>query len=160
NEQHAVGEDFGRIRDLTVIWVLAIAANLVRHSRLVIELRGVPFEQQKQILHYVLDRLRFRAAKLDAGGNGAYLAEVTMQRYGARVEEVKFTEDWYRTEMPPMKSALEDAMLTLPMDDPIHSDLRSLKLIRGVARVADRTRVDEKATRHGDAAIALALAYA
>lgn len=160
NDLHALGGDFGRIRDLSVFWLLAIATNLVRHTRLVIELRDVPFEQQKQILHYLLDRVRFRAAKLDAGGNGAYLAEVTMQRYGARVEEVKFTEDWYRQNMPPMKAALEDSMLTLPMDRDIHSDLRSLKLIRGVARVADRQRVDEKASRHGDAAIACALAHA
>ena len=42
----------------------------------------------------------------------------------------------------------------------IHTDLRSWKLIRGIARVADRTRVDENASRHGDAAIAAALAYA
>jgi phage FluMu gp28-like protein len=156
---HALGGDFGRIRDLTVFWLLAITTSMVRDTRLVIELRNVPFEQQKQILHYLLDRVRFRAVKLDAGGNGAYLAEVTMQRYGARVEEVRFTEDWYRQNMPPMKAALEDAMATLPMDRDIHTDLRSLKLIRGVARVADRTRVDEKASRHGDAAIALALAY-
>lgn len=155
----AVGEDFGRIRDLTVIWLLALTSSLRRETRLVIELRNVPFEQQKQILHYVLDRIRFRAAKLDAGGNGAYLAEVTMQRYGARVEEVKFSEDWYRQNWPPAKAALEDDMVTLPMDRDVHTDLRSVKLIRGVARIADRTRVDEKASRHGDAAIAFVLAY-
>ena len=157
---HALGGDFGRIRDLSVFWLNEIGINLVRHCRLVIELRDVPFEQQKQILHWVLDRIRFRAVKLDAGGNGAYLAEVTMQRYGARVEEVKFSEDWYRQNMPPAKAALEDGMQTLPMDRDIHADLRSLKLIRGVARVGDRQRVDEKASRHGDAAIAWALAYA
>jgi phage FluMu gp28-like protein len=156
----AVGEDFARIRDLTVLWFLAITGNLRRETRLVVELRNVPFEQQKQILHWILDRIRFRAAKLDAGGNGAYLAEVTMQRYGARVEEVKFTEDWYRQNWPPAKAALEDDIATLPMDRDIHTDLRSVKLIRGVARIADRTRVDEKASRHGDAAIAFVLAYA
>ena len=160
DEPYAVGEDFGRHRDLTVIWVLGISPQLIRHTRLVIELRDVPFDNQKQILHYVLSKLRFRKAILDAGGNGAHLAELTAQRFGARVEQLKFTEDWYRAEMPPLKSALEDAMLTIPMDRDIHTDLRNLKLIRGIARIADRTRVDEKATRHGDAAIALALAYA
>ncbi len=155
-----LGEDFGRIRDLTVIWLMALTARMRRETRLVVELRNVPFEQQKQILHTIMDRIRFRAAKLDAGGNGAYLAEVTMQRYGARVEEVRFTEDWYRTNWPPAKAALEDDMATVPMDRDIHTDLRSVKLIRGVARIADRTRVDEKASRHGDAAIAFVLAYA
>jgi phage FluMu gp28-like protein len=83
-----------------------------------------------------------------------------MQRYGARVEEVKFTEDWYRQNWPPAKAAIEDDNVTLPMDRDIHTDLRSVKLIRGVARIADRTRVNEKATRHGDAAIAFVLAHA
>lgn len=159
DEWFAIGEDFGRSVDLTVIWLLGVASNLVRHTRLVIELRNVPFEQQKQILHYVLGHVRFRAVKMDAGGNGAHLAEITVQKFGSRVEEIKFTEEWYRTEMPPMKTALEDAMLTIPEDRDIHTDLRSLKLIRGIARIADRTRVDPKAPRHGDAAIALALAY-
>ena len=159
-ELFAVGGDFGRIRDLSVFWFMALTTSMRRETRLVIELRNVPFEQQKQILHYILDYIRFRAVKLDAGGNGAYLAEVTMQRFGSRVEEVRFTEDWYRTNWPPAKAALEDDMVTLPMDRDIHTDLRSVKLIRGVARIADRTRVDEKASRHGDAAIAYVLAYA
>ena len=161
DEWHALGEDFGRIRDLTVLWLLAVTRQTLRATRLVVELRGVPFEQQKQILFYVLDRVpQFRAGKMDAGGNGAYLAEVAVQRYGSRIEEVRFSEAWYRTEMPPMKAAIEDGMFTLPRDRDIHTDLRSLKLIRGIARVADRTRVDETASRHGDAAIAAALAYA
>ncbi len=156
----AIGEDFGRIRDLTVIWLLALTTSMRRETRLVVELRNVPFEQQKQILHHMLDRVRLRAAKMDAGGNGAYLAEVTMQRYGSRVEEIKFTEDWYRENWPPAKAALEDDMVNLPMDRDIHTDLRGVKLIRGVARIADRARSDEKASRHGDAAIAFVLAYA
>ena len=157
---HALGGDFGRIRDLSVFWLLALTSTMRRETRLVIELRNVPFEQQKQILHYLLDRIRFRAVKLDAGGNGAYLAEVTMQRYGSRVEEVRFSEEWYRQNWPPAKASLEDDKTTLPMDRDVHTDLRSVKLIRGVPRIADRTRVDAKATRHGDAAIGFVLAYA
>ncbi len=160
SEPHVMGEDFGRIRDLTVLWVLAIGASTVRQTRLVIELRGTPFEQQRDILFYLCDRLpKFSRAKMDKGGNGAYLAEVALQRYGSRIEAVQFSEEWYRTEMPPMKAAIEDGMFVLPRDRDVHTDLRSLKLIRGVARVAERTRVDETASRHGDAAIAAALAY-
>lgn len=161
-ESHAFGEDFGRVRDLTVVWVLAISRLLVRQSRLVLELRNVPFEQQRQILFYVLDRLpRFRAGKMDAGGNGAYLAEVTAQRYGdTRIEQVKLSEPWYRENMPPMKAAIEDAAMTLPRDRDVVGDIRSLRLVRGVGRVPDRTLNDEGASRHGDAAIAGCLAYA
>lgn len=160
DEPISVGEDFGRVRDLTVLWFLGVGKTMVRYTRLVIELRGVPFEAQKQILFYACDRVKLlRAMKMDAGGNGAYLAEVALNRYGARVEPIQFTEPWYRENMPPMKAAFEDGSVVIPMDRDIHTDLRTLKLIRGVARIADRTRVDETRTRHGDAAIALALAY-
>src|SRR4051812_17477820 len=76
----------------------------------VVELRNIPFEQQRQILFYIVDRLpRFRAGKLDARGNGQFLAEVAMQRYGAtRIEQVMLTAEWYRANMPPYKAAFED----------------------------------------------------
>ncbi|MDU7523445.1 MAG: hypothetical protein E7K72_19015, partial [Roseomonas mucosa] len=89
-----------------------------------------------------------------------YLAEVAAQRYGARIEQVKLSEPWYREHMPPLKAAIEDGMLTLPRDRDVLGDLRSLKLVRGVARVPERTLTDQNASRHGDAAIAAALAYA
>ena len=161
SELHVLGEDFGRIRDLSVQWVLAIGADLRRRTRLVLELRDMPFEQQRQVLFYVCDRLpRFFAAKLDAGGNGAYLAEVALQRYGARVEGVRFTEDWYRQNMPPLKAAFEDGVMTLPRDRDVIEDLRMVQIVRGVARVPDKRRDDAGGKRHGDAAIAAVLAYA
>ncbi len=161
-EAHALGEDFGRVRDLTVLWLLAIIKNLVRETRVVIELRDVPHEQQRQILFFLLDGVpRFRKAIMDAGGNGSYLAEVAMQRYGeTRIEELQLSEPWYRDNMPPFKAAIEDAAMTLPADLEVHGDLRMLKLVRGVARIPQRRLSDEGAPRHGDAAIAACLAYA
>lgn len=159
---HALGGDFGRVRDLSVDWLVEIGRDLVRRTRLVVELRNVPFEAQRQILFFLLDGTpRLRAVKLDAGGNGAYLAEVTQQRYGEdRVEAVLFSEGWYRDNMPPLKAALEDGTFTLPRDDDVLGDFRTIKLVRGVARVPDQRRNDGTAPRHGDAAIAGALAYA
>ena len=161
-EPHAFGVDFGRIRDLTVIWVLGIGRDLTRRTRLVVELRNVPFTEQERILFFVADRLpRLRAAKLDARGNGQFLAERAAQKLGeSRVEQVMLTEGWYREHMPPLKAALEDDTLTLPRDEEIVGDLRSLKLVRGVARIPERTLNDERQARHGDAAIAAALAFA
>lgn len=160
-EPHALGEDFGRIRDLTVMWVLALCRDLVRRTRLVLELRSMPFRQQEQVLFALGDALpRFRAAKLDAGGNGMYLAEVATTRYGERIEGIQLSEPWYREHMPRMKGALDDGTMTLPRDNEVLDDLRMLKLVRGVARVPDRRRDDAGAQRHGDAAIAACLAYA
>jgi phage FluMu gp28-like protein len=103
---------------------------------------------------------------LDATGNGAYLAEVTVQRYGAhRAEGIHLTEAWYRAHMPKLKAAFEDGGLTIPADAGVVDDFRQLELVRGVARVPDKRQVEkgeekDKAggQRHGDAAIAAALA--
>ena len=160
-EPHVVGEDFGRIRDLTVMWVLAICRDLVRRTRLVLELRQMPFRQQEQVFFALGDRLpRFRAAMMDAGGNGMFLAEVATTRYGSRIEGIQLSEPWYREHMPAVKAAIEDATMTLPADRDVIDDWRMLRLVRGVARVPDRRRDDAGQPRHGDAAIAGALAFA
>ncbi|NHO33316.1 hypothetical protein GOB85_12565 [Acetobacter sp. LMG 1636] len=158
---HCFGEDFGRTGDLTVLWFLAIERSLLRHTPFVLELRNVPFEQQKQILFWIVDRLpRFRAGKMDSRGNGQYLAEVAVQRYGERIEAVMLSEGWYRDNMPPFKAAMEDGTITIPADRDIHDDIRSLKIVRGIARVPDSRSADQTGTRHGDAAIAVAMAWA
>ncbi|MCE8004234.1 hypothetical protein [Billgrantia ethanolica] len=153
----SVGEDFGRVSDLTVIVPLVTTTNLVRRVPFMVELGNMPFEQQRQVLFYLCDRLaRFHVGALDARGNGAYLAEVATQQYGSRIHEVQFTEGWYREHMPPLKAALEDGELLLPKDAHLLDDLRAIKLINGVARLPKSTG---QQNRHGDAAIALALAY-
>ena len=161
-EPHCLGEDFGRIRDLTVMWVLAIGRDLVRRTRLVIELRQMPFRQQEQVLFALCDALpKFRAALMDAGGNGMFLAEVAATRYGSphRGDPAQ-SELWYREQMPAVKAAIEDATMTLPADRDVIDDWRMLRLVRGVARVPDRRRDDAGQLRHDDAAIAGALAFA
>lgn len=161
NAQSFFGEDFGRSSDLTVIWPLQLRADLRRHTPLVVELRNIPFKQQEEILFYIVDRLpRFSAGAMDARGNGQYLAERAMQRYGARIRQVMLTGEWYRENMPRYKAAFEDRTFDLPRDAEILSDHRALVIEKGVARVSER-RVQDRhgGTRHGDAAIAGALAY-
>jgi phage FluMu gp28-like protein len=160
-DRHCFGEDFGRSGDLTVIWPLALGRDLVRRTPFVVELRGVPFEQQRQILFYIADRspLLFAGA-LDATGNGAYLAEVTAQRFGNRILQVKISEAWYRDAMPPFKAAFEDGTIAIPRDREILTDIRALSLVRGVARIPQRLGTGTELQRHGDAAIAACLAYA
>jgi phage FluMu gp28-like protein len=158
--RHFLGEDFGRTGDLTILWPLTLRANMDRHTPFVVELRNVPFTTQQQIVNYILDRLpRLSGAAFDARGNGQFLAEVTRQRYGSDcVAEVMLSEGWYREHMPPFKAALEDGSLNLPRDSYIIDDFRGLEVVRGVARVGDRT-TDNQGKRHGDGAIAGAIAY-
>lgn len=157
------GEDFGRTGDLTVHVPLIQHQNLVRRVPFVVELRNVPFRQQEQAAWFLLDRLpRFTGGAFDARGNGQAIAEFAMQRYGAsRIAQVMLTESWYREHMPPVKAAFEDGTIAdLPMDADILADLRAVQMVRGVPRVPDvRGTGEDKGKRHGDAAVAVALAW-
>ncbi|MDF0606641.1 terminase family protein [Neisseriaceae bacterium TC5R-5] len=157
------GEDFGRSGDLTVHVPLIQTHNLVRRVPFIVELRNVPFRQQEQVCFYLLDRLpRFTGGAFDARGNGQALAEYAMQRYGAsRIQQVMLSESWYREHMPPVKTALQDGdLIDLPKNADILADLRAVQVIKGVPRIPEgRTTGADKGKRHGDAAVALALAY-
>lgn len=157
------GMDFGRSGDLSDLWPMQLMPDLSRHTPFLIELRNVPFDQQRQILFHVVDRLpRFTAGALDARGNGQYLAEVAMQRYGSsRIAQVMLSQGWYRENMPRYKAAFEDGMIDLPMDDDVLADHRALVMDGGVAKVPESKRyagADGK-QRHGDSAIAGALSW-
>ncbi|MGH7779754.1 MAG: hypothetical protein ACREQR_07995 [Candidatus Binataceae bacterium] len=157
-----LGEDFGRSGDLTVIWVMQIAADLTRRTAMVVELRNLPFRQQEQILFFIGDRLpRFIAGAMDARGNGQYLAETAAQRYGARIAQVMLSAEWYRENMPRYKAAFEDGAIELPRDADILADHRAIVIEQGVAKVGDaRFRGADGMPRHGDSAVAAALAFA
>ena len=158
-----LGGDFGRSGDLSVDVPMVEQRDLVRRVPFVVELRNVPFRQQEQIAFYIIDRLpHFLGGAFDARGNGQYLAEVCLQRYGAsRIQQVMLSEGWYREHMPPVKAALEDGTLTdLPRDADILADLRAVQVVKGVPRIPDtRTVGEDKGKRHGDAAVAVALGY-
>lgn len=160
---HYLGMDFGRVSDLSVMWPFTLSRLMRRLTPFVVELRNIPFEQQRQILFYILERLpRFAAAALDATGNGAWLAEVTAQRFGmGRVEQVKLSTEWYRENMPRVKAAFEDDGIEIPKDKDISDDLRAFKVIDGIGQLpkASRRKGSDGGNRHGDAGIALALAY-
>lgn len=176
--RYAVGFDFARVADLSVLPVLAIEPNLKRTEAFSVEMRNVPGEEQKKVVGRVLEHLaeRLVGAAFDATGMGWTVAEDMGRRFGLRenanspglVWAIKFTQDWYRLEMPPLKVAFEDDMIAIGPDDDHVTDLRSVKLIRGIPRVPE-IRTNEKGEaaaagkrgkkRHGDYAIGLALAH-
>lgn len=157
-----LGEDFGRTGDLTVLLPVCEYRDLSLKAPFSVELRNVPFTQQEQILFYICDRLpRFCGAALDARGNGQYLAERAMQRYGAhRILQVMLSTEWYRENMPPYKQGFEDRTMLLPWDADVLDDHRALRMEKGVAKVPDSLRAKGRdgQQRHGDNAIAGAMA--
>lgn len=155
------GEDFARSGDLTDILPLLEMQDASFRNPFLVELRNIPYQQQEQILFYIVDRLpRFSGGALDSTGNGDYLAERAMQEYGANcIAKVKLSESWYRENMPRYKAAFEDRTILLPKDADIIADHRALKIIKGIARVPEeRTKGQDKKKRHGDSAIAGSLA--
>ena len=67
--------------------------------------------------------------------------------------------EWYRENMPRFKAAFEDKTIDAPRDADILSDLRAVKMEKGIAKVPDtaRNRGLDGRDRHGDTAVALAL---
>ena len=159
---HAFGEDFGRSGDLTVIAPLEIAQNLKRRVPFLVELRNVPFKQQEQILFYIADRLpRLSGGALDARGNGQYLAEQAAYQYGeGRIDQVMLSQSWYLENMPKLKAAFEDDEIAVPKDADVLNDLRALQVVKGIPCLpSGNTNDTKKQQRHGDSAIAIALAF-
>jgi phage FluMu gp28-like protein len=158
---HYLGGDYGRVSDLSVLWPLAVTKTMKRVTPFVVEMKNIPFDQQKQILKYICDRLpRLCAQKHDATGLGMAIAEFAVQKYGEhRCEAVMLSQNWYRENAQPLKSGFEDDAIEIPMDADIASDLRLVAVKNGVAHIPP-LKSGVKKDRHGDAAVALMLAWA
>ncbi len=158
------GEDFARDRNLTIIFPGARQKNLSIKVPFSVELANVPFKQQEQILFFIVDRLpNFRGGAMDARGNGQYLAEVAMQKYGAdRIFEIMLTREFYRDAMPKYKVRYEDKTIEIPQDADILDDHRAVRMSKGVPLISDTQRPGDKSIqRHGDSAVAgMLLCYA
>nr|WP_244600188.1 hypothetical protein [Blastochloris tepida] len=160
---HVFGEDFARSGDLTAVVPFEIGRDLVRRAKLVLELRNAPFDVQRMVLFYLVERLpRMSGGMLDATGNGAYLAEAAAQKFGASIVEVKLSLEWYRANMPAYIEAFSDRTVVLPADEDILRDHQGLQYVGGIIKVPDdhSTKGADGFNRHGDTAIAGALGYA
>ncbi|MEX0271199.1 hypothetical protein AB3R30_18845 [Leptolyngbyaceae cyanobacterium UHCC 1019] len=151
------GSDFARSADLSAWFFGQQQPNLTRCVNFALELRNVPFRQQEQILFYCCDRLpRFTAGAMDARGNGQYLAEVAMQRYGSRVEAVMATDSFYLENFPRYRAGMQDGKFMLPADGDLLDDHGLVELIQGTPKIPAerRTKGRDGKQRHGDGAIA------
>ena len=161
---HVFGQDYARHGDFSVIAPMSVEPDLTRSVPFIVEMQNVPIAQQRQILLYIINGLpRFLMGAMDATGNGEAIAEDMADAVGhTRVSQVKLSESWYRTNMPSFQAAFEDQTISLPRSDIIKSDLRALQLINGVIKLPKLHQKDLQNSsfkRHGDSAIALALAW-
>ncbi|EBN0461047.1 hypothetical protein ADQ41_27155, partial [Salmonella enterica subsp. enterica serovar Dublin] len=121
--RHALGMDFARTGDLSVLAPVEVAANLHERVPFLVELKNVPYKQQEQVLFAICDALpRCSGIVIDSRGNGSYIGESAEDRYGAMVLKLMPTEGWYRDNMPGYKAAFEDGTITLPKHDGLLQD--------------------------------------
>ena len=158
--RHSFGVDFARSGDLSVFAVCACRPSTAREIELTLEIRNCPYDQQKQIMLFVLPKLpRFIGSSFDATGNGGYLAESALLRYGASVvETVQLNDKWYREWMPKYKALYESELIKIPRDEEIILDQGHIVVINGVPKI-DKARSNGKSgKRHGDSAVAYCMA--
>lgn len=151
---HVIGFDFARSGHLSVLAPLELHGHQ-RRCPFLIEMRHTPHSEQVQAILYVAKRLpRFAGGALDATGAGSYVAEAVADEYGQMIEQVVFNVTWWREQMPRYKAHLEGRTVRIPKDDDVLEDHRSVELVRGVPGLPGGAGKD----RHGDSAVALALA--
>lgn len=158
--RHSFGVDFARSGDLSVFAVVATLPNTARNVEITLEIRNCPYNQQRQIMLFVLSKLpRFIGSAFDATGNGGYLAEAALIRYGSSmVETVQLNDKWYREWMPKYKALYEADLIRIPQNEEIILDQGHIVVINGVPKI-DKNRTQGKTgKRHGDSAVAYCMA--
>ncbi len=154
------GQDFARTNDLSVIAAGQFDDDAILQCRFLIEMRNVPFREQKLLLAALCNTLpRFANGLMDARGNGQQLAEEIADEFGKdRISGIMATNNSYLAMFPRLKARIEDRTIAIPRSEGVINDLQLVKLVNGIPKVADRAddRADgAKGRRHGDAAIAL-----
>ena len=164
-ERHTFGEDFARRGDLTVFTPLSIRSDLRKRAPFVVELRSLTYEQQAQVMMFIMRRLpRLSGAAFDATGNGGYLAEKAALEFGTdMVDQIMLSAGWYQEWMPKLKAEFESLNIEVPRHQNILDDLLQIKVVNGIpcidkGRTKDEGASNAKSKRHGDFALSLAMA--
>lgn len=157
------GQDFGRSGDLSVIAIAQRAGGVLWRAAAQIELRRVSFDVQRMILFWIVQRLpRLRRGAMDARGNGQSHAEAAQQKFGlSTIDCVMATPEFYATEFPEYRGALEDRSFLLPASEDVLGDHRLAVLVKGRPTIGDgRTVGSDGEQRHGDSLVAWLLCHA
>ncbi len=152
------GVDIGRVRDLTVLWVLALEGDQLQTVALV-ELASAPFAEQFEQLTQLLSLHTLRKCCMDAGGLGMQLAEQAVEHFGAhRVEPITFTAALKSQLASALRIAVESQRIRIPADEKIRNDWHSVERSMteaGHFRLAAPRREGSHADRFWAAALAV-----
>jgi phage FluMu gp28-like protein len=155
--QLTIGVDIGRVKDLTIIWVLERAGGVYLTRRL-IRLKNTKFAAQEAVLYELIALPFVLRCCIDNTGIGMQFAERAQERFGKyKVEEVTFTGAVKEELAYPVRAAAEDHSLRIPDDKALTAALRA---IRKDTTAAGNIRFTAERTEggHADEFWALALA--
>ncbi|WP_246019802.1 hypothetical protein [Limnobaculum zhutongyuii] len=93
---------------------------------------------------------------MDKTGNGGYLSEALLLRYGeGLVDAIHITDNFYREWSPKYKALYESGYIEIPLDEDIITDQRHIQNIRGIPKIdKSRNKGADGKQRYGDSAVA------
>lgn len=121
-----IGWDVARSQHLSVIDVEELVGD-VFVERLRIEMRGKTFAEQEFELGRLMNLPAVRRCCIDSTGLGSQLAERARDRWGYRIEGVRFSAQVKEDLAFPLRAAHEDRRLRYPRSDALRADLRGIK---------------------------------
>jgi phage FluMu gp28-like protein len=165
-QTHTIGSDFARScnGDLSTFAVMAERQDLARAVPILVELRGVPFEDQWVICRYLIDGLgsSFGGIGLDGQGNGAWLAEKAQSYVGTMAVISNGDKTFRATHYPRVRSDLEERRLSIPADADLLADFGMIRLKEGTPHVPPARSKSKRdgGLRHADGCVAIVNAAA
>lgn len=151
------GLDIGRDHDLTSFWINEKVGD-VEHTRKRIDLQGVSFREQEEVLYPYFALPQLRRVCIDQTGLGRQFVERAQERFGTyKIEGVTFTGPVKEEMAYPVRAAFEDKTLRIPNDPLVRADLRAIKKETTSAGNI-RFTADRGKNGHADRFWALALA--
>lgn len=159
-----IGVDIGRVKDLTVIWVLERGYDKEAQPHLrdvyrtvaVKAVKGMPFEAQYQLISQYLSLPNMVKCCIDRSGLGLQLAEQLVNEHGTLIEGVAISAPTKQNLVERTLKFVSQERVSLPKDPLIKSDIINMRrIITAKGNVSYDGRSD---MGHCDSFISLAMA--
>lgn len=159
-----IGVDIGRVKDLSVVWVLerGVDKEAPPHLRdvyrtvAVQSVKGMAFEAQAQLISKFLTNPSVVKCCIDKSGLGMQLAEQLYNEHGSLVEGVSISAPVKQDLVERTVKFITQERVSLPKDDGIKSDIICMRRI--VTQKGNISYDGKSGIGHGDHYIALAMA--
>lgn len=123
--QFFIGMDIGRIRDLTVIYILEKIEDMF-YTRSLEIMKQAPFSTQETRMSFLIDQYKPVRVCIDSSGLGTQLAEDLGNRYGC-VEGITFTNAVKEDLAVTAKRQFEERTIRIPDDRDLIYDIHAIK---------------------------------